>query len=455
MTSPEDTRSESDLLGAIAIPQDALYGAQTQRAIENFPLGAQRTLGSYPAMVEALVLIKQAAAAANLRAGLLEEAKAHAIMRAAERALAQGFSDQFPIHRLHGGGGTSANMNANEVLANLAEEFLGGKRGEYRLVHPNDHVNLNQSTNDVYPTACHIAVIREWPALDQVLRALAEALCAKGAELDGQLRIARTCLQDAVAIRFSDLLGGYVGLLERSRERIAEAVDALHCVNLGGTIIGRESDVPPAYFEAIIPALREVTGDAEYRRAPNLFDAAQNPDDLVCVSAALDLLARGLVKICKDLRLMSSGPEAGFGEITLPAVQPGSSIMPGKINPVIPEFAIQLCFQVIGNHSACQACLDHGELDLNVWESCLVFNILDSMELLCSAVTALQEKCIRDLKADGERNTRNTQTIIPLLTELMKRHGYSAVSEVCKRAGGDIERLRKLLAETFPEDGGE
>lgn len=452
MKSPTDTRMESDLLGAVAVPTDALYGAQTQRAIENFPLGAAPTLGGYPAMVEALALIKQAAASANLTAGLLDESKAAAIIQAARHVLDRRPFDQFPIHRLHGGGGTSANMNANEVLANLAEESLGGARGEYRLIHPNDHVNLNQSTNDVYPTACHIAVIRDMPALDQALGSLADAFSAKVTEFGAHPRLARTCLQDAVAIRFSDLFGGYAGLLQRSRNRIADAVDSLHSVNLGGTIVGRESDVPPAYFQAIIPALREATGDAQYRRAPDLFDAAQNPDDLVAVSAALDLLARGLIKICKDLRLMSSGPEAGLGEITLPAVQPGSSIMPGKINPVIPEFAIQLCFQTLGNHAACVACLDHGELDLNVWESCVVFNILDSLALLANAASTLAGRCIGGLGIDVERNARNAQTIIPLLTELMTRHGYSAVSDVCKQAGGDIARLRALLAEAFPEE---
>ena len=451
MAPSGNVRSESDFLGVVAVPQEALYGAQTQRAIDNFPLGAQRTLGSYPTMVEGLLLVKQAAAVANLRGGFLEETKAKAIVRAVGDVLQQKLLDQFPIHALHGGGGTSANMNANEVLANLAEELLGGKRGEYRLIHPNDHVNLNQSTNDVYPTACHIAVICLWPDVDGALRTLADALSAKGAELQEQPKIARTCLQDAVEIRFSDLLGGYSSCLERSRDRIADAVRNLHFVNLGGTIVGRRSDVPPVYFESIIPALREATGDCEYRIAPNLFDIAQNLDELVSVSSELDLLARGLIKISKDLRLMSSGPETGFGEILLPAVQPGSSIMPGKINPVIPEFAIQLCFKVMGNHVSCVAALDHGELDLNVWESTVVFGVLDSMELLQGAADALSNKCIKGLQADAQRNNRNVRTIIPLLTELAKRYGYSRVSEICKQAEGDINQLRDLLAQAFTD----
>ncbi len=451
MARSGNTRLESDLLGTVAIPQDALYGAQTRRAIDNFPVGAQRTLGSYPVMVEGLLLVKQAAASANLRGGFLEEANANAIMQAARDVLQRELLDQFPIHHLHGGGGTSANMNANEVLANLGEELLGGKRGEYRLIHPNDHVNLHQSTNDVYPTACHIAVIRSWPELDKALRTLTDALTAKSSELKGQSRIARTCLQDAVEIRFSDLLGGYSSFLKRCRDRTSAAVENLHSVNLGGTIVGRRSDVPQAYLESIIPALKEVTGDLKYRMTPNLFDAAQNPDELVSVSSELDLLARGLIKICKDLRLMSSGPETGFGEILLPAMQPGSSIMPGKINPVIPEYAIQLCFKVMGNHASCQATLDHGELDLNVWESAVVFGVLDSMELLQSAMDALGNRCIKGLQVDAQRNNRNVQTIIPLLTELMKRYGYSRVSEICKQAERDIDQLRDLLNQAFPD----
>jgi len=402
-------------------------------------------------MVEGLLLVKQAAAYANLRGGFLEEAKSKAIIQAARDALERKLFHQFPIHHLHGGGGTSANMNANEVLANLGEELLGGKRGEYSLIHPNDHVNMNQSTNDVYPTACHIAVICLRPELDRALQALTDALSAKGSELKGQSRIARTCLQDAVEIRFSDLLGGYSSFLKRCKERISITVGSLHSVNLGGIIVGRRSDVPRAYFESIIPALREVTGDPEYRMTPNLFDAAQNPDELVSVSCELDLLARGLIKICKDLRLMSSGPETGFGEILLPAAQPGSSIMPGKINPVIPEYAIQLCFKVMGNHVSCQAALDHGELDLNVWESAVVFGVLGSMELLQDAADALCSRCIKGIQVDEQRNDDNVQTIIPLLTELMKRYGYSRVSEVCKQAGRDVSQLRDLLDQAFPD----
>lgn len=445
-------RVEHDLLGPVEVPADSLYGAQTQRAVDNFPVRGRRTIGHYPPLIRGLLYTKQAAAAANLRAGQLDESIAGAVLEAGQRLLAaQRYDGDFPIHHLHGGGGTSANMNVNEVLANLGEELLGGRRGEYRLVHPNDHVNLNQSTNDVYPTACHIAVILQWPALEQALGNLAEQFDIKAVEVGSQRRIARTCLQDAVAITFGDLFGGYSGFLRRNAQRIARAVDDLHAVPLGGTIVGRPDDVPPAYFEAVIPALRKATGDPAYRRSENLFDAAQNPDDLVHVSGGMDMTARGLVKICHDLRLVNSGPETGLGEVVLPAVQPGSSIMPGKVNPVIPEYAVQLCFRVMGLHAGCQAALDQGELDLNIWESVVAFGILDSMELLENAADALADRCVKGIGVNAERNDRNVQTIIPRLTDLAKRYGYSRVSEVCKEAGGDIDGLRRLLDETFPE----
>jgi len=352
-------RTEHDMLGTVLVPADALYGAQTRRAVVNFPLRGQRSLGEFPHVVRALVLVKQAAAMANGRAGCLDARLADAIVAAGGDVFDRELYNQFPIHHLHGGGGTSANMNANEVIANLAEERLGGRRGEYRIVHPIEHVNRHQSTNDVYPTACHLAILLRWPEIEPDLRALVESMGVRAAQLSGRPRIARTCLQDAVAVDFGDLLGGYAALLRRGWAHAAAAVDALHAVNLGGSIVGRLDDVPGGYAEAVVPALREITGDPCYVRSDNLFDAAQNIDDLVRVSSELNVLARGLVKVCRDLRLLSSGPEAGLGEIRLPAMQPGSSAMPGKVNPVMPEHAIQLCLKATGLHAGCQAALDH------------------------------------------------------------------------------------------------
>ena len=264
-------------------------------------------------------------------------------------------------------------------------------------------------------------------------------------------RIARTCLQDAVEISFADFWGGYLAGLERCTNRLDPLINELHAIPLGGTIVGRDCDVPEAYMEHIIPSLRKVTEDERYKRTDNLFDAAQNIDDMVCVSNGLGLLAATMIKICKDLRFISSGPETGLHEIILPAVQPGSSIMPGKINPVIPEFVIQLCFKVAGMDSMCQRSLENGELDLNIWESATVFAILESMELLETAANTLAIKCFDGIKVDEQRNQQNIRTIIPRLTELMKIHGYSAVSHVCSEAKGNLNSLRNKLKGNFGE----
>ena len=438
-------RVEHDFLGAVQVPRDALFGAQTQRALENFPLSGERSIGDYPVLVEALLRIKWAAAAANRAAGFLDAEVAGAIVRGARELIGEGAGRHFPIHRFHGGGGTSANMNANEVLANRAEELLGGRRGQYRRVHPNDHVNLHQSTNDVYPTACRMAVIASWPSLAQGLERLGQVVRDRTSRFGDEPRVARTCLQDAVAVTFGDLFGGYRTALTRAADRIACDVDQLHALNLGGTIVGRPQDAPESYRKQILPRLREISGDPAYRLTPDLFDAAQNPDGMVAVSSGLELLARALIKIAKDLRLLSSGPEAGLGEIRLPAVQPGSSIMPGKVNPVIPEFVVQCCFQVIGNHAACAGALDHGELDLNIWESVLLFNVLDSMGLLANAANTLAERCLAGVTVVPATNRRNADSIIPLLTELVKARGYSAVSRICRESGGDLQQIREFL----------
>lgn len=442
---PRGARIEQDLLGKVEVPSEALYGAQTRRAVENFPLRGERTIGSYRELVEALLAVKTAAARANVQAGRLAREVGEAIAAAAASILERELFAEFPVHRLHGGGGTSANMNANEVLANVAEELLGGRRGDYRLVHPNDHVNLNQSTNDVYPTACHVALVKAWEPLSESLGRLAGALRAKGANLAGT-RLARTCLQDAVPSTWDALLGGWAGLVERGRDRAAEAVDRLHRVNLGGTVIGDRGDVPEAYLDALVPALREATGDARYEHAADLYDAAQNPDDMVNVPVQLGLLARGLVKIARDLRLLASGPEGGVGELRLPPRQPGSSAMPGKVNPVIPEFVVQLGLAVVGRQAACEAAIDHGELDLNVWESLVLFETLDAMGLLGNAADTLAAFCISDLVADTSVNERHASTLIPTLSRLSRQHGYAPVTAACKEAGGDPALVRDALA---------
>ncbi len=444
------TRLEADLLGLVEVPAEALYGAQTQRALHNFPTGRQRTLGSFPSLVRSLLLIKKAAAQTNLAIGALTPAYAQAVCAAVDALLPDPDPAHFPIHALHGGGGTSANMCVNEVIANLAEVLGGGRPGAYRRLHPNDHVNLNQSTNDVYPTACHMAVIAQWAALAPALPALALALRAAGSSEQSQPHLARTCLQDAVDIRWGDYFGGVAHQVARLTARLEEAVARLYAVNLGGTICGRAEDVPAAYREKIVPALAEVAGDSRYRQAADLFDAAQNPDQMLAVSAALEALARSLIKIAKDLRLLSSGPEGGLGEVRLPAVQPGSSIMPGKVNPVLPEFLIQVCFRVVGNHTMCAAGLDHGELDLNIWESSMVYAILEAMELLADALPVFTEKCVRGLTLESTVSAAHAAALMPRLTRLAEQYGYQRVTAVCKEAAGNVDALKALLSQYFP-----
>ncbi len=441
-------RIEEDLLGKIQVPEDVYYGAQTQRAVNNFPVKNGKQIAEYPVFIGSLLMVKKAAALANSAAGHLEGWKAEAICTAVDKVIKDEMYSQFPINTMHGGGGTSCNMNANEVLANIAEEATGGRKGDYIHFKPNDDVNMNQSTNDVIPTACHLAIIKQWDSTQPLLNRLADSLSLIGDKYEHEKRLSRTCLQDAVVTTYQNLFSGYAGFVERAINRINSPLSELYRVNLGGTIVGTVDVVPEDYFNLVIEELRTITGSPQFVRADNLFDAAQNMDDMIAVSSALNLMARGLIKISKDIRLLSSGPEAGVGEIFIPPVQPGSSIMPGKVNPVIPEFVIQLCFQVCGKHAACEAALDHGELDLNVWESLVVFNILDSMSMLSNAAETLVDLCISGITVNLKKNDRHVNSIIPLLTDLMKVHGYSKISELCKQADGDIVLLRRLLKDS-------
>ncbi len=440
-------RTEVDLIGKYNVPANMPYGIHTARAKENFPLAGEKSIGDYPTLIQGLMYVKKAAAKVNGNIEQLDKQHANAIIDAADTILSSFPRQWFPIHRFHGGGGTSANMNANEILANLGESILGGQWGQYRLLHPNNQVNLNQSTNDVYPTACHIAIILKWARLEKELQQLIDLLQIKKNQLGFQKRIARTCLQDAVTSTYGDLLNGYESFFRRSSEQLEKCVGNLYLINLGGTIIGRKEDVPPGFLQQIVPALRQVLGDSRYQQAPDLFDAAQNCDDMARVSSELAMLARGFIKICKDFRLMSSGPETGINEIHLPSMQAGSSIMPGKVNPVIPEFAIQLCFQTIGLNAACERAVEHGELDLNIWESLFVFSLIDAIELQINALNTFGTKCLAGFQVNTSKNKKNIEATIPLLTELMKKHGYSAISNLYKESDGDITQFRKLMKE--------
>lgn len=439
-------RTEHDLLGEIEVPAEAAYGAQTQRAIDNFPLCGEKKFSEYPELLTAMLQVKKATALANLRAGTMDVKLATAIIATTDELLADTPESEFPVHSFHGGGGISFNMNINEVIANFANRKHFDKPfGSYVPVHPNDHVNLNQSTNDVFASACHLAIIARWDKLESELVFLTESFIALGNKYKDIQKISRTCLQDAVEISFADFFSGYSEFIKRATIRTAAGVSALYTVNMGGTMVGRIADADSGYFQAIIPALSEIIGEDNLRRSTNLFDSSQNLDDMVHVASQLKLLAQGLIKIGKDLRLLASGPQTGFGEIELPAVQPGSSAMPGKVNPSVPEFLIQSCFQAIGRCSTSEMVLEHGELDLNVWEATVVINILDAITCLENSVRVFRIKCVDGVKVNLKKNQENINSIIPLMTRIKLERGYSFATRVYKETEGDFHKLKQYL----------
>ncbi len=441
-------RTEQDLIGSLDVPANALYGIQTQRALELYPLHGEKPLAAYPELLIAMLQVKKAAALANMAAGELEQPLGHAIVEAIDTLIDTYPEDQFPVHAFHGGGGISSNMNLNEVIANLANrDTFDQPLGSYTPIHPNDHVNLNNSTSDVLSTAGHIAVIIKWMGLKEELEQLAQGFEGQGRRWKEIQKLARTCLQDAVEIGFDDFFSGYQSLIKRNLQRIDADIAALYQVNLGGNIIGRRGDCSEPVFERLISQLNEVVGTDQFERADNLFDASQNNDPLVAVASRLDLLSRGLIKVAKDFRLMASGPQSGLGEITLPAVQPGSSAMPGKVNPTIPEFLIQCCMQASGRCFSAQMTLDHGELDYTPWQSLVVSNLLDALTCLENGVRTFTRHCLNGVEVNTERNMRNINTLIPTVIRLKQARGYAFAAQVFKETGGDLERIRRYLGQ--------
>jgi aspartate ammonia-lyase len=442
-------RIEHDMIGPTKVPCEALFGGQTQRAVDLYPLMGEKPLSAYPELIAAILQIKKAAVIANLDSGDLPENIGRAILGAVESLLENAPADQFPVHAFHGGGGVSTNMNVNEVIANMANrDAFRMPLGMYDPVHPNDHVNLNQSTNDVLTTACHLAVISKWRALEAALSDLGSAFARQGRKWEHVERIARTCLQDAVEITYKDFFSGYEALIRRHIRRLNASIKELRTVNLGGNIVGRRGDTSDAYFGAVMGVLNRVLGGDSLIRSDCLFDCSQNHDDLVCVASQLELLARGLVKIAKDFRLMASGPQTGFGEISLPAVQPGSSALPGKINPTIPEFLVQCGFYAVGRSHSAIMTIDHGELDLNVWESTVINNVLDSMSCLENGVRVFTTRCLSGVDVHLKRNEENVNTLIPLLIRIKKVKGYSFACRAAKETGGNLEALKKILQDS-------
>jgi aspartate ammonia-lyase len=426
------TRTEKDLLGKREVPQEVYYGIQTMRGIENFTISGV-TLNFFPELIISLAMVKMAAARANHELDLLPTPITNAIVRACHEIINGKFHQHFVIDMIQGGAGTSTNMNANEVIANRALEILGYEKGQYVYCHPNNHVNLSQSTNDAYPTAVKIAIIKSNVKLVEVLQTLIEGMKQKEKEFAHVIKMGRTQLQDAVPMTLGQTFGAYVTTLEEEVKRLNANVNLLKEVNMGGTAIGTGINADPDYSEKVIRQLQQITG-LDIRLASNLVEATQDTGAFVMYSATVKKLAVKLSKICNDLRLLSSGPRAGLNEINLPPMQPGSSIMPGKVNPVIPEVVNQIAFKVIGNDLTVTLAAESGQLELNVMEPIIVQSLFESIEMLKNGMTTLLHRCIYGVTANEEHCRNTVMNSIGLVTALNPVLGYEACTLLAQEA---------------------
>jgi aspartate ammonia-lyase len=437
------TRIERDPLGELPVPTEALWGIQTERARQNFPISNLRPL---PAFVDAVVWIKKAAALTHRETGRLDSKLADAIIAAADEVLAGGHRDQFVVDPYQAGAGTSHNMNVNEVLANRANELLGGRRGEYKPVHPNDHVNMAQSTNDVIPTAIRLGALSRLAALTEALTRLARAFLAKGKAFDAIVKSGRTHLQDATPVRLGQEFTAWGHTVERNRDRIARSADDLRDLGIGGTAVGTGLNAEPEYPGLIVKHLRALSG-LELREGQDRVQLMQSMGDAAGFSGAVRTYAADLGKIASDLRLLASGPRTGFAELLLPAVQPGSSIMPGKVNPSIPEMVNQVCFQVIGNDVTVATSAEAGQLELNVMMPVIAHNILFSMLILTTASRVLAERCVEGIEADQAQCEYWLERSPALVTALAPKIGYAEAAKLAKEAVAKNITVRQLVQE--------
>ena len=434
------TRVESDSIGSMEIPEDAYYGVQTLRAKQNFPITGLRMNDHF---INSLAEIKKAAAITNCEAGTLDRTKANAIVAACDEVLAGKWHDQFIVDPIQGGAGTSANMNANEVIANRAIEILGGKKGDYTVVHPNDHVNMSQSTNDVFPTAGKLTALMLMPKTIAQMKRLRDALKQKGVEFDGIIKMGRTQLQDAVPIRLGQSFHAYASVVDRDIKRLGKAEGEIRAVNMGGTAVGTAINVSPSYLVHIVENLGKLS-KIDIKQADDLIDATQNLDGFVAVSNALKTCAVNLSKMANDLRLLSSGPKTGIAEISLPAKQNGSSIMPGKVNPVIPEVVSQVAFNIIGNDLAVTMAAEAGQMELNAFEPVLFYNLFESMTTLENAVKTFVDNCVSGITANENRCKELLGQSVGIATALCPYIGYRKSAEIAKLAlktGKNVEDI--------------
>ncbi|WP_341280191.1 aspartate ammonia-lyase [Paenibacillus sp. FSL H8-0537] len=423
-------RIEKDFLGSKEVPEDAYYGIQTMRAVENFPITGYRI---HEELIRAMAIVKHAAVAANMEIRQLNPDTGRAIMQAAKEVMDGKWHEQFIVDPIQGGAGTSINMNANEVIANRAIELLGGIKGDYFKVSPNTHVNMSQSTNDAFPTAIHIATL---VLIEKLLATMEEMLATfrkKAVQFDGIIKMGRTHLQDGVPIRLGQEFEAYSRVLERDIKRIKQTRGHLYEVNMGATAVGTGLNADPRYIKRVVESLAELSG-LPLTNAEHLVDATQNTDAYTEVSAALKVCMINMSKIANDLRLMASGPRAGFGELNLPARQPGSSIMPGKVNPVMAEVVNQVAFQVIGNdHTICLAS-EAGQLELNVMEPVLVFNLLQSLSMMNQVFKVFRAHCLEEIEANVERCKEYVEKSVGVITALNPHLGYEVVARIAREA---------------------
>jgi aspartate ammonia-lyase len=443
------TRTEKDSLGTKEIPAQVYYGIQTARAVDNYPISGMH---AHPTLIRALGMIKEAAAEANLQLGLLDGKRARAIIQAAREVQQGEWNPEFVVDVFQAGAGVSFHMNSNEVIANRAIEILGGELGDYTVVHPNDHVNYGQSTNDVFPTGMRLAALLELEKLYPVLDSLAAALEQKGKEFHDILKSGRTHMQDAVPMRLGQEFAAYAVAIRRANEAIRHAADSLRELGLGGSAVGTGINTHPDYRHKAIAQLARISGQ-KLTPADDMRYAMNSNLPMANVSAALRNLGLEVIRIANDLRLLSSGPNTGFYEINLPALQPGSSIMPGKINPVMPELAAMVSFQVIGNDVAVAMAVQAGQLELNVMMPTMAYNVLQSITILTNMLRQFTNKCVAGITANANRCTLYAQSTVSLATALNPYIGYAKAAEIAKESVAtgrsiiDIAREKKLLSE--------
>lgn len=438
-----ECRTEKDSIGSKDIPEGVYYGVQSLRAAENFRITG---LSMHPEVINSLAQIKKAAAITNCEIGLLDKHIAEAIVKACNEIMEGRLHDEFIVDPIQGGAGTSINMNANEVIANRAIELLGGQKGDYSIVHPNDHVNCGQSTNDVIPTAGKMTSLKLLKNAKKELERLHKALCDKGEEFDTIIKMGRTQMQDAVPIRLGQEFKAYSVAIQRDINRMEKAQEEMRTLNMGGTAIGTGINADEAYLRRIVPNLARIS-DMDLVQAYDLIDATQNLDPFVAVSGAVKACAVTLSKIANDFRLMSSGPRCGFGEINLPAKQNGSSIMPGKVNPVIPEVVNQVAFNIIGNDVTITMAAEAGQLELNAFEPIVFYCLFQSIDTLAYAVETFVDNCVSGITANRERCKELVDNSVGIVTALCPHVGYAKAASLAKTAVKTGESVRKLILE--------